>query len=228
MSKIDERFEKMQDSINNLQKQFLILKNIETPAENEGVYKISMATEFYHKTNSDKKFINMLSIGFPLYKYFIDEIEQRSRNLNTQLNKKLEEDILNLIGTTFKNEDYVVVITNNSLQHFASLAKLIYEKINKNKVGKVFISEREKGLDEEFKLQSLHDVDENTIVAYLKHSYLNVLSYNGYSLEDQNVILLNDEFGCYDALTNVIIELKPKKMLNFLFARKNVWFDNLD
>lgn len=228
MSKIDERFEKMQDSINNLQNQFLILKNIETPTENEGLYKISVATEFYHKSNSDKKFINILSIGFSLDKYFIDEIEQRSRSLNTQLNKKLEEDILDIIGTTFKNEDYVVVITNNSLQNFASLAKLIYEKTNKNKVGKIFISDREKGLDEEFKLHSLIDAGENKIIAYLKHSYLNVLSYNGYSLENQNVILLNDEFGCDDALTNVIIELKPKKLLNFLFARKSVWFDNAD
>lgn len=105
---------------------------------------------------------------------------------------------------------------------------MIYEKINKNKVGKIFITEREQGLEEEFKLYSLNNLGENKIVAYVKHSYLNVLSYNGYSLENQNVILLNDEFGCDDALTNVIIELKPKKLLNFLFARKNVWFDNAD
>lgn len=228
MSKVDEQLKKLQDSFDILQKQFLMLKNIETPIESEGNYKTCEATIFYHKLNSGNKFIDFHSLDFPLCKYFISEIEPRSRTLNSQLNKKLENDILSLIGTTFKNEDYVVVITNNSLQDFASLVKLLYEKINKSKTGRIYIESGKTGLSEEFKLTAINDVEEDKIVAHLQHSYLNVLSYNGYSLENQNVILLNDEFGCNDALTNAIIELKPKSLLNILFTRQHIWYDNFD
>lgn len=228
MSKIDGQLKKLQESFDILQNQFLMLKNIEAPCENEGVYKTFEATKFYHKPDSSNKFIDFHSLGFPVHKYFISEIEQRSRTLNSHLNKNLEKEILNLIGTTFKNEDYVVVITNNSLQDFASLVKLLYEKINRNKAGRIYIESGEIGLSQEFKLSAINDVGEDKIVAHLHHSYLNVLSYNGYSLVNQNVILLNDEFGCDDALTNAIIGLKPKSLLNILIARQHLWYDNFD
>ncbi len=227
MNNIDERFEKMQESFNNLQNQFLMLRNIETPTENEGIYKISSVSEIYHQTNSEKKFINILSLQFPVYKFFIEEIEERSHKLNTQLNKKLENCILNSIETTYKSEDYVVVITGNSFHHFTSMTKLIYDKINKNKAGKISITNNEKELVHKYEFGKLNSVGENKIMASFKHSYLNALTYNGHLLENQNIILLNDEFGFDDPLTNAIIELKPKSILNLLFARRNYWIESI-
>lgn len=227
MNSIDERFEQMQDNINNLQKQLFMLKEIESPIEKEGVYKISLATNIYHQTNSETKFIDIFSLKFPLYKFFIEEKEERSKHLDTELNTKLEEGILSIIQQTYKNEDYVVVVTGNSFHHFTSIAKLIYNKINKNKVGKISTVEFEKELDNKYELDSLSDAGENKIVATLKHSYFNAITYNGHVLENQNIILLNDEFGCDDYLTNAIIELKPKSVLNFLFARRNYWIESI-
>ncbi len=226
MSKIDERFEKMQDSINILRNQLDVLK--QSSMEEEGIYEIFPATILYHKSTSEKRFIDFNTLEFPVAKYFIDEIQHRSNKLKHQMNETLEVDISNLITTTFGSEDYVMIISNESDYNSNTLIKQSFKSLVKNKVGKITINKRESELDNEYNLHSLNKISKTHIEASVKRSYLNVLNYSGHSIENENVILLNDEFGCNDALTSLLIELKPKKLLNILFTGRNSWFSNVD
>lgn len=224
MKDLKMQIEKMQDNINILRNELDVLK--QTPNEQEGIYELSEATESYH-LKANKKFIEFKLLDFPVYKYFIDEIQQRSSKLNFSLNKELELKLSNLIANTFKNEEYVLVLSSESDFGGRSITKQLYKTFSKNKIGKITKNDREDTLDIEYSLDAIKIVDENSITASYKRSYLNVISYDGQSLENQNVILLNDEFGINDELTKLLIDLKPKSMLNILFNCRKYWFDNI-
>lgn len=218
--------EKMQGNINVLQNEIEVLK--QHPSATEGIYEIFPMLFPQSKTN--KKFVDYSKIGFPVLKYCIDETQSRANKFEHFLNKNLEINILNLIASAFNSEDFVVIISNSS--HYNRIDKtniLIFKLLAKNKIGKITNNnDAEDKLTKEYSLHSLVNDGKEKITASIKCSYLDVLNYYGYPLENENIILLNEEFGYKDALTNLLIELKPKKLLNLIFNNRNNWFDSVD
>ena len=105
---------------------------------------------------------------------------------------------------------------------------MLYKLLAGVKVGKLKHEEDTRILPVVYDLHTVSTTKDGKIYASMKSSFLNVLVYNGFPIENENVILIKDEFGYDDQLTKLLIELKPKSLLNILHSTDSTWFDNVD
>lgn len=168
-------------------------------------------------------------VKFPVYKYFIQTkdnagyIDYRSITPHSFLTKKFSE----LISKIFKEEDYVFIASNASESHQSSY-KYFFKLFAKAKYGKFIYTLRKEECPKKFELLETKKLVNGMIESSTKLTYLRRLVYTGASIEGENLIILGDEFGFDDDMSNLLLALKPKGVLNILIGNKYHWLDNVD
>lgn len=224
-SKVD--LQKVQSEIEDLKKQVELLKM--SSDLSEGLFEIIRATPIYHELNDKMKFIDLEKLDFEFDKYFIEEVQPRSSKLKSNLSPALKDQLLSLIAGNFCSQNYLTVIENDSRYHIGYMTRLLFQEFSKEQVGKITrINDFEK---EHYRheLESYEILSDSRINATVNRIYPTVAKYQGHPMEGKNVLLINVEFGFLNEITNLIVALKPKKVLNLLFKSSNeFWFENVD
>lgn len=162
-----------------------------------------------------------------VFKYFIEggvgRIDAHCVMDTTLFYKKFK----NLIQVHFKNEDYVTVVSNKNERNLDQ-DRVIFEAFSREKKGRLTYTENKDEMKVEFMLNKHRKVNKGIIEVTNKLCYLDQLVYLGSPIEGENVLLLGDEFGMDDNIGNLLIELKPKSILNIINNDKYSWFDNVD
>lgn len=168
-------------------------------------------------------------VKFPVYKYYIQSennagcIDYRSITPYSFLSKQFAE----LITKIFKEEDYVFIASNASEAHQSSY-KYFFKLFAKAKYGKFIYTLRKEECLKKYELLELKKLENGMIEYSTKLSYLRRLVYTGSPIEGENLIIMGDEFGFDDDMSNLLITLRPKAVLNILISNKYHWLDNVD
>jgi hypothetical protein len=168
------------------------------------------------------------SVKFPVYKYFIEGenagyIDYRSITPYSFLTKQFSE----LISKVFREQEYVFIVSNAS-EHHQSSYKLFFKLFARSKFGKFIYTLRKEECQKKFELLETKKLVNGMIESSTKLTYLRRLVYTGAPLEGENLIIMGDEFGFDDDMSNLLIALKPKAVLNVLISNKYHWLDNVD
>ncbi len=165
---------------------------------------------------------------FPVYKYYIEGehngyLDYRSITPYSILTKQFKE----LINKHFKDEDYVFIASNAKESHQSSY-KSFFKLFAREKYGKFIYTLQKEECEKRFELLESKKLDNGMTEYSTMLTYLRRLVYTGSSIEDENLIIMGDEFGFDDDMSNLLIALKPKAVINILISNKYNWLDNVD
>jgi hypothetical protein len=166
-------------------------------------------------------------IKFDVFKYFIQKSAHRLDEHSLQKSSLFYKQINNKIDIHFKGKEYVTIVSNR-FDSCMEENRILFEALAKNKKGRLTYAEDKDETDTEYLLQYNKVLNKKIVEASIKQCYLNQLVYHGSPVEGENVLLLGDEFGLDDAISHLLVSLKPKSVLNILNDDKYSWFDNVD
>lgn len=178
--------------------------------------------------HDDDQLLKECLVKFPVYKYFIEGensryLDYKSITPYSFLTKQFTE----LIVKHFNDEDYVF-IASNATEHHQSSYKSFFKLFAKKKYGKFIYTLQKEDCQKLFELLEHKTLDNGMAECSTKLSYLRRLVYTGTPIEGENLIIMGDEFGFDDDMSNLLIVLKPKAVLNILISNKYHWLDNVD
>jgi hypothetical protein len=167
------------------------------------------------------------SVSFPVFKYFIEGtsgyIDYKSITSDSFLTKQFND----LIKKHYNDEEYVFIVSNATENH-QSAYKRFFKLFAKKKYGKFIYTLRKEDCPKKYELLDMKKLDNGMTEYSTKLTYLRRLVYTGSCIEGENLIIMGDEFGFDDDMSNLLIALKPKAVLNILISHKYHWLDNVD
>lgn len=167
-------------------------------------------------------------VKFPVFKYFIEGehggyLDYRNITPFSFLTNQFNE----LIKKHYKDEDYVFIVSNATENHQSSY-KSFFKLFAKKKYGKFIYTLRKEECPKKYELFESKNINNGMVECSTKLSYLKRLVYTGAPIKGENLIIMGDEFGFDDDMSNLLLVLNPKAVLNILISNKYHWLDNVD
>mgnify|MGYP000932247771 CR=1 FL=1 len=229
MKKQELNLEQIQEKVQKLRSELESQLNLLNNYVND--FELIEASEFYYKSKRGReKFIDFKDLKFHFKKYFVDAIS-RTFGRKLILGEEICKQITELAKTFFNKEEYVLVVCSNDMSSSSeNMIRQVFELLKSKKVGKIMIAGRGDELEEGLVLSEIIPLENERIKVCVNEVKYDVCVYEGAQLLNQNIILIGDEFGYQNSLTKIIIESKPKSVLNLLVnsSHNPFWIDNVD
>ena len=188
----------------------------------------SQASSFYEKKNAECT-IDFDALAFKYNKFIMHSECCFSIKRDPKIISKLIKDIESLAKNLFDSADYVLVISNKPCSTKHEFIRLLYEGLNKFKRGKITHRDRYPTAKPKYIVGNPVALKDSKIEVSVNAVQFDLLLYEGDLLSNQNILLLEEEFGANELLSKLIIDSRPKNVLNLLTKESNsFWFDNVD